>query len=146
MFASAAGACDIGFDFTCRLPGGTCSPLWVLSAQGQRTNPLRREKARGSAERTAGAVWLGEADNRRSAQLVEQRFGVLQIGSVEAFGEPAIDRCQEVARCEALALVAPQPRETRCGAQFPGLGRHLPRQRDRGAEIGFGEFLLALLA
>ena len=26
-------------------------------------------------------------------ELVEQRFGVFEIGSVEAFGKPTVDRC-----------------------------------------------------
>jgi hypothetical protein len=30
-------------------------------------------------------------DGRLAAQLVEQRLGVLQVGSVEPFGEPAVD-------------------------------------------------------
>jgi hypothetical protein len=32
-----------------------------------------------------------------SCQLVEQRLGVLQIGGLEALGEPAVDRREELA-------------------------------------------------
>ena len=35
-------------------------------------------------------------------QFVQQRLRVLQIGSVEAFGEPAVDGCQQRARLLAL--------------------------------------------
>src|SRR6266702_2801770 len=37
-------------------------------------------------------------------QLVEQRLGLIQIGRVEAFGEPAVDRCEEVAGRIGLTL------------------------------------------
>ena len=56
-----------------------------------------------------------------SSQLVEQRLGILQIGGVEALGEPAVDRRQQLARLGGLALVAPQPGEAGGGAQFPRL-------------------------
>jgi hypothetical protein len=42
-----------------------------------------------------------------SCQLVQQRLGVLQVGGVEALGEPAVDRGEQVARLVALALVTP---------------------------------------
>jgi hypothetical protein len=59
---------------------------------------------------------------RRSSQLIEQCLGVLQVGGVEALGEPAIDRCQQRMRLCALALVMPRPREAGRGALFPELG------------------------
>ena len=65
---------------------------------------------------------------------------------IEAFGEPAVDRGEQVADYGALTLIAPQPGEAGRGAQFPRLGRHLPRQRDGVAKVGFGQFLLALPA
>jgi len=55
-------------------------------------------------------------------QFVEQGLCVFQIGGVEAFGEPAIDRREQVAGCGGPALVAAQPAETYYGAQFPELG------------------------
>ena len=57
-----------------------------------------------------------------SSQLVEQRLCVFEIGRVEAFGEPAIDRCQQVAGFALAALVAAEPSEARDGAQFPEFG------------------------
>jgi hypothetical protein len=38
-----------------------------------------------------------------SRQIVEQRLGVLKDRHVEAFGEPAVDRCEEIAGFGALA-------------------------------------------
>jgi hypothetical protein len=40
----------------------------------------------------------------------------------KAFGEPAVDRCEEIAGFGAPAFVAAEPREARRGAQFPELG------------------------
>src|SRR6516162_878535 len=56
---------------------------------------------------------------RNLTKLVEQRLRLSQIGSVEAFGKPAIDGCQEVAGFSAAALVAAQPGKARGSAQFP---------------------------
>src|SRR3984893_12058288 len=81
-----------------------------------------------------------------SRQLVEQRLCLFEILCVETLGEPAVDRCEQAARLGALALVAPPPPEARRGAPYLGFGRHLPRQRERVAKIGFGQFLLSLLA
>ena len=44
---------------------------------------------------------------------------LLQIGGVEAFGEPAIDRREEIASFSAA--IAAEPGEARGGAQFPEL-------------------------
>ena len=41
-----------------------------------------------------------------SGQLVEQRLRLFQIERVEAFGEPAVDRSEEIARLIPLALIA----------------------------------------
>ena len=58
----------------------------------------------------------------RSHQLLEQRLGVDEVARVEAFGEPAVDRGEEVARFGALALIAPEAREARRGAQLERAG------------------------
>ncbi len=42
-------------------------------------------------------------------QFLEQRLGILQVGGVEAFGEPAVDGLEERAGLVALALVAEPP-------------------------------------
>jgi hypothetical protein len=46
-----------------------------------------------------------------SRQLVKQRLGVLQDGRVEAFGEPAINWCEEIASFGGFPLVAPEAGE-----------------------------------
>ena len=38
-----------------------------------------------------------------SAEFVEQRLRILQVGSVEALGEPVIDRREEVAASQRFA-------------------------------------------
>jgi hypothetical protein len=43
-------------------------------------------------------------------QLIEQGLGLFQIERVEALGEPAVDRSENIASLLPLALVAPQPR------------------------------------
>jgi hypothetical protein len=57
-----------------------------------------------------------------SSQLVEQRLCFFEIGSVEAFGEPAIDRREKVAGRGVAALVAAEPGEARGGAQLEPAG------------------------
>ena len=42
-------------------------------------------------------------------QLVEERLGLAQIGRVNALSEPAVDRCEQLARFGPLALLLPQP-------------------------------------
>jgi len=67
-----------------------------------------------------------------SRQLVEERLCLFQIAGVEALGVPLTDRCEQIARFGAVALVAPQPGKAHCGAQFPQLGTLL-----RGDAQGF---------
>ena len=58
------------------------------------------------------------------AQLLEQRLGVLQIGGVEAFGEPAVDLGEHRARfvAEALSFRAiVRRRSSRRAMQLPAL-------------------------
>ncbi len=43
-----------------------------------------------------------------SCEFIQQRPGLLQVGSVKAFGEPAVDLCTQLAGCGTLALVLPQ--------------------------------------
>ena len=57
-----------------------------------------------------------------SRQFFEQRLRRHQVGRVETFGEPAVDRSEEVAGFGVAALVAAEPGEARGGAQFPELG------------------------
>ena len=59
---------------------------------------------------------------RRSSELLEERLCLFQIGVIEALGEPAVDRPQQLARFGAASLIATQPREAHSGAQFRELG------------------------
>ena len=51
----------------------------------------------------------------------------LQIGGVEALGEPAVDRGEKIPRLGAPTLVAAEPGKAPGGAQFPELGPLLLR-------------------
>jgi hypothetical protein len=46
-----------------------------------------------------------------SGQLVEQRLGIAEVGAIEAFGEPAINRHEKVGCLGTLASVSPKPGE-----------------------------------
>ena len=54
-----------------------------------------------------------------SRQFVEQHLCVLQIGGVEALGEPAVNGRQQLARFGPPALFGSQLGEARRSAQFP---------------------------
>ena len=53
-----------------------------------------------------------------SRQLGEEFCGFFQIGGIEALGEPAVDRGEEIAGLSAPALFAPQTGQARRRAQF----------------------------
>src|SRR6516162_4302801 len=59
-------------------------------------------------------------------EFVEQRLGRFEIGCIEALGEPAVDRREEIMGFGAAALVAAQPGEAHRSAQFPELGVLFP--------------------
>ena len=44
-----------------------------------------------------------------SRQFVQQRLCLFEIRHIEAFGEPAVDGCEQIAGLGAAALVAAQP-------------------------------------
>ena len=54
----------------------------------------------------------GTAGALLSAQLVEQRPCVFEVGGVEAFGEPAVDLGEHCARFGTFTLAVEQSRET----------------------------------
>jgi hypothetical protein len=56
-----------------------------------------------------------------SRQFVEQCLCLLKVGCVEAFGEPAVDRREEVEGFGQTGLVAAKLSQAYCGAQFPDL-------------------------
>src|SRR5229473_1019104 len=72
-----------------------------------------------------------------SAQLLEQRLGVFQVGGVEALGEPAVDLGEHRTRLVAAALFVEQPREAHRRAQLPRLGTLESRDVKCLSEVGF---------
>src|SRR5579864_6195878 len=79
---------------------------------------------------------LSASNSLSVVQLVEQRLGLLEIARVEAFSEPAVDRREEIMGLVPLALIAPEPRQARGGAKFPGFSLLLTCNRERALEIG----------
>src|SRR6516165_5868518 len=57
----------------------------------------------------------------RLPQILEQNLCLFEVLCVEAFGEPAVDRPQQVTRFGLAALVATEPSKDHGGAQFPEL-------------------------
>ena len=53
------------------------------------------------------------------SQCIEQGFCILQIRRIKAFGEPVVDRCQEVTGFLAFALLPPEASEADGGAYLP---------------------------
>ena len=78
---------------------------------------------------------------RLRTQLVEQRLCVFEVGGVEAFGEPAVDRREQVERFGAATPVAAEPGEARGGAQFPEFGLLLSGNA-QATPVASGEALL----
>ena len=56
----------------------------------------------------------GDVSHRVNNKTSEpnQRFGLLQVRRVKPFGEPVIDRSQQIVRFLPLALLLPQPAQT----------------------------------
>jgi hypothetical protein len=62
----------------------------------------------------------------------------LQVGSVKALREPAVDRCQELVGLGALTLLLPQATQAHGGAQLPGFGLLAAGNGQGLLEAGFG--------
>ena len=84
------------------------------------------------------AILQWKTRRRRSQQLVEQGFGLLQIGSVKPIGEPAVNLRQQLAGRGALPLILPQPREAQRGAELQHLGLLVTGHLQRLLETGLG--------
>src|SRR5262249_11333401 len=69
---------------------------------------------------------------RRSRELVEQRFGLLQILRREALGEPAVDGREQCVRLADPVVLAHQPGVAGRGAQLPGFRLLRSRPVERG--------------
>ncbi len=101
-----------------------------------------------SSQISAHGLSLPHFEQRMSQllKLVEQSLGVVQVGGVEAFGEPVVDVGEHRARLVATALRCEQSREAHRRAQFPCLRAHRLRERDRLAKVSLREFCLSLLS
>ena len=56
-----------------------------------------------------------------SRKRVKQGLRLLQIARVESLGEPTVDGYKKITGLLPLALIAPEPRKARRGAQLIGL-------------------------
>src|SRR5215471_11404153 len=75
-----------------------------------------------------------------SCQLGEEFRSVFQVVGVEAFGKPAVEGREQVARLAPPALLAPEPGEAGRRAQFVTHRALLSGDRQGGAEriLGLG--------
>src|SRR5262249_9428376 len=80
--------------------------------------------------------------NSRS-QLIEQPLRLLQVARAETFGEPAVDRSEELASLLPLAVIAPEPRPTHCGAQLVNLCTSLLGLGEREVIVVFRRYRVA---
>ncbi len=141
----AAAACFVMLLFVVREWTAVSLLLWVgglVAAQVSTSALAARRKARGNrggrhdsetqGRRRGDSGELGldaggrgrayrPARQRGSSELVQQRLGVLQVGGVEAFGEPVVNGGEDLARLIASSLVAKQAGQARRGAQLVGL-------------------------
>src|SRR6266851_902942 len=92
------------------------------AADDPRSNALANTLSGQSGNPLANGFQLADGCLRQSAELIEQRLRLFQIGRVEALGEPAVERCEKIAGFGVKALVAAEPGEARGCAQFPELG------------------------
>jgi hypothetical protein len=86
----------------------------IASAEAQRSAAASKP-----CQRMPNPISPAVSDTKALAtQFVKQRLSLLQIGSVEAFGEPVVNFRQHSARFVALPLLREQSREARRRAQF----------------------------
>jgi|ERR1700722_13054941 hypothetical protein len=88
----------------CRAPG----PISPSRGRRSRARPNSRRVAIASGRELP---FLGK--------LLQKRLRILQIRGIEALGEPAVDGCEKVMCLWPLTLIAPQPSDAHCGAEFP---------------------------
>ena len=69
----------------------------------------------------AGRGSVSRAHHHPLREGIEERLGLLEIRSVEALGEPAVDPSEQLAGFRAFALVLPQAAQARGGAQLEQL-------------------------
>jgi hypothetical protein len=97
----------------------SATALWHLDAGGG-SRPLHHKPTFGrtlkirifpsSGFRERQLLPSPELSHQSLGEVVEQGLGALQVGGVEAFCEPVVDRGEQVARLGLLAVALPQPR------------------------------------
>lgn len=76
-------------------------------------------------------------------QLVEQRLGFDEIQRVEALGERAVDRAEQVGGLLPFAALGEKPCQVSGGAQLQRECLLLPRNLERALQVGLGRGVLA---
>ena len=61
--------------------------------------------------RRAGVMSQSGEKQTPMSQVLQQRPGFLEVGGIEAFAEPAVDRCEQLPRFGVFALLLPQETE-----------------------------------
>ena len=92
-------------------------PLRGGEGRGEVGIPERRQRP------TSPSPLAGGVEGGGVFEVVEEGAGGLQVGGVEAFGEPAEDRGEQGDHLLRAALLAAQAGEARRGAQFPLIAR-----------------------
>ena len=115
------------------------SPRSELFCREPRRLSLTSEDGRNPTAVLPGLVRGDEATRTQpyDASSSSSAFASFRSRVSKPFGEPAVNRSQQFARLLHLALVAPEPCEAHCGAEFPGFCLLLTRDRERALEIGF---------
>src|SRR5262245_1115507 len=71
---------------------------------------------------SSGCPAEGRRPRMSGSERSQEHPGLLQVGGVKALREPVVDRRQQFARLDPLALLLPQPRQAHGRPQLPGLG------------------------
>ena len=73
---------------------------------------------------------MSEEHSRLCIERLEQRFCLFEIGSVETFGEPGVDRREKVAGIGKFPLITPKPGEAGGSAQLEPARTLVARKRE----------------
>ena len=114
-------------------PKGDVGKFYVMASEEPTGTPIEVWVFWGKEHKRSSAVVVGtprcDAVGRNVAvryvsttvlcpQLTEQCLGFLEVGCIQALGEPPVDRGQELASLSALALLLPQAAQAHGGPQF----------------------------
>src|SRR5262245_51150465 len=103
--------------------GRSCTKMsrnWSQTSKGSSLQRPRRESAkRQSASTCVTAMEVWEVW-QVSRHCIQQRFGVLKIGSVKPLGKPGVDLGQQVVRLLPFPLLLPEPTQTHGSPQLQG--------------------------